>query len=532
MADATQHARQPTLLDFKDEYRDVFGCILSHLNAHDRLFLSKTARGFRDVFSFPSRIKKINDHTTTTTKTTIVEEEEEEGGDRINANPSSSRGEENDGEDVKNNDDENKTHAGWTFVPGAGVSKMVPVVPARGLIRSAAMAGWFLSQGCGDSGYHIMTSAVENGCVEALEELMHPRSAKLIVCNFNDDCRDWSLSRFAAEHGQMEVLRWLKTEGHDWCEYTWSAVSRAAARGGHVDILKWLHATGCPALKNASTAAGAAAGAAGAPLPYYKRKRLAADGGGCGGDIISEAARWGRLDALVFLRDIGVPWPSTGCRTAILCGDHDVVKWMVREGCPLGDIFPCSSIVSFIASVPDSIGILQWLKDEQGMGEPGGGLFRDDATGADKADALRAAAYHGNFPVMRWLRMEAGAEWSEETTAAAADGGSIECLSWLHANECPWDEETAVMAAAGGHLDLLQYTHREGLRAGPSGRVCAAAAGEGHMEALHWLVRNGYPVDEAAAETHSEWLVETGRDGTTGGGNIPVAAELAVTAAA
>lgn len=92
------------------------------------------------------------------------------------------------------------------------------------------------------------------------------------------------------------------------------------------------------------------------------------------------------------------------------------------------------------------------------------------------------------------------------------------------------------MAAAGGHLDLLQYTHREGLRAGASGRVCAAAAGGGHMEALHWLVRNGYPVDEAAAETHSEWLVETGRDGPDGihlaRGMVVVAAELGVAAAA
>jgi hypothetical protein len=96
----------------------------------------------------------------------------------------------------------------------------------------------------------------------------------------------------------------------------------------------------------------------------------------------------------------------------------------------LGDVFPCSSIVSFIASVPGSIDILRWLKDEQGMGEPGGGLFRADTREEDKADALRAAAYHGNFPVMRWLRMETGAAWSEETTAAAADGGNIDCLSW------------------------------------------------------------------------------------------------------
>jgi hypothetical protein len=52
-----------------------------------------------------------------------------------------------------------------------------------------------------------------------------------------------------------------------------------------------------------------------APVPYYKRQQLfrgGVHGGPAGGDIISEAARWGRLDALRFLRAIDVPWPSTG----------------------------------------------------------------------------------------------------------------------------------------------------------------------------------------------------------------------------
>jgi hypothetical protein len=31
-----------------------------------------------------------------------------------------------------------------------------------------------------------------------------------------------------------------------------------------------------------------------------------------------------------------VPTLRAGCRTAILSGDADVVKWMVKEGCPLG----------------------------------------------------------------------------------------------------------------------------------------------------------------------------------------------------
>ena len=233
-----------TLLVLKDEHRDAFGCVLSHLDEHDRLFLSKTARGFRDVESsfrpHPiNRRKSVNDNTRN--------DDEDDDGECTTATAttkaSSSHGDDDDEEDEKGKEKEDASGGDVISVGGALSSSspppsptkpavMVVTVRARTMIRSAPMARWFLSQGCGESGYHIMTSAVECGSVEALRELMHPRSAKQIVCNFNDDCRDWSLSRIAAEHGQMEVLRWLFHEGHRWCEYTWSAVSRAAARQG------------------------------------------------------------------------------------------------------------------------------------------------------------------------------------------------------------------------------------------------------------------------------------------------------------
>ena len=247
-----------TLLVLKDEHRDAFGCVLSHLDEHDRLFLSKTARGFREVESsfrpHPINRKSVNDNTRIERNDDDEDDDEYTTATATATMKASSPHGDDDDDDEEQGEQDKEDESGGGDVISVGVAPpssppplpakpaaVVVTVRARTLVRSAPMARWFLSQGCGESGYHMMTSAVECGSVDALRELMHPRSAKQIVCNFNDDCRDWSLSRIAAEHGQMEVLRWLFHEGHRWCEYTWSAVSRAAARQGLARVLSTTH---------------------------------------------------------------------------------------------------------------------------------------------------------------------------------------------------------------------------------------------------------------------------------------------------
>ena len=46
----------------------------------------------------------------------------------------------------------------------------------------------------------------------------------------------------AAERGDLEMLRWLRSEGCPWNEETCTA----AASEGHLDVLKYLHENGCP----------------------------------------------------------------------------------------------------------------------------------------------------------------------------------------------------------------------------------------------------------------------------------------------
>ena len=51
---------------------------------------------------------------------------------------------------------------------------------------------------------------------------------------------------------------------------------------------------------------------------------------------------------------------------------------------------------------------------------------------------------------------------ANKSCTAAARGGHLECLKYLHENGCPWDEETCGRAAAFGHLECLKYLYENG----------------------------------------------------------------------
>ncbi len=51
---------------------------------------------------------------------------------------------------------------------------------------------------------------------------------------------------------------------------------------------------------------------------------------------------------------------------------------------------------------------------------------------------------------------------SSQVSIAAAFGGHLPVLQWVHANGFPWDESTCVAAATSGHLAVLQWAHDNG----------------------------------------------------------------------
>jgi hypothetical protein len=87
--------------------------------------------------------------------------------------------------------------------------------------------------------------------------------------------------------------------------------------------------------------------------------------------------------------------------------------------------------------------------------------------------------------------------------AAAAEGGWLDVLQWLRADECNWDASTCQSAAMGGHLHVLQWARANGCEWDEE--TCRYAAAGGHVETLQWAQANGCPWDE---DVYEEYLME------------------------
>ena len=73
-------------------------------------------------------------------------------------------------------------------------------------------------------------------------------------------------------------------------------------------------------------------------------------------------------------------------------------------------------------------------------------------------------------------------EWDVRTCAAAARGGNLECLKYLHEHGCAWDKSACSAAAGRGHLECLKYLREHGCPGNK--RASEAAAGGDVMECL------------------------------------------------
>ena len=89
-------------------------------------------------------------------------------------------------------------------------------------------------------------------------------------------------------------------------------------------------------------------------------------------------------------------------------------------------------------------------------------------------------------------------EWDVRTCAAAARGGNLECLKYLHEHGYPWSEWVSLAAAEGGHLECLKYLHEHGCVWNK--KTCRAAARGGDLECLKYLHEHGCAWDKSACE--------------------------------
>ena len=94
--------------------------------------------------------------------------------------------------------------------------------------------------------------------------------------------------------------------------------------------------------------------------------------------------------------------------------------------------------------------------------------------------------------MLKWLRAK-GCPWGEETSCWAAQGGHLEVLQWIRAQDppCPWDSDICYSAALGGHLEVLRWARSQGCPWNEDA-PCAAAR-NGHLKVLVWLIKEECP---------------------------------------
>jgi hypothetical protein len=232
--------------------------------------------------------------------------------------------------------------------------------------------------------------------------------------------------------------------------------------------------------------------------------------------------QWARAD--------GCPWDANACAEAAKGGHLDLLQWLRRNGCPW------NTLAYGWAMVKSHAHIVEWFDDNER-------LVKID-------DLWEPAIRQGHIEIVDWL-LEHGHPWPRGSccfaaqsgrldllqrarpegvsqhqpwgccSRAAAKGGHIHVLEWLHAHHLAVLGEAMSAAAWAGRLDVIQWTTDHGQA--PRLQTLMYAAGGGHRHVIEWLRDRGQPwhggiTGYAAAHGHFgllRWLYEQGCDLST-----------------
>ncbi len=283
----------------------------------------------------------------------------------------------------------------------------------------------------------VIQSAARNGHLNLLHyyqvTLRYPLN-KLV------DRTYWSIDRYAAKGGHLEVLKWLHGQGFTLND----RLLEAASRRGHLHILTWLVSIG----------------------NKFKDEKPYVWHNSC----FREAAEGGHMETLNWLEKQGCPlfpnpeltklrrffFPSvfssseddTTCRVA-KNGHLDALKWLMQRN------FPFHSETMKYAAEGGHLATLQWLNIHRVA------LKLDPLN----EKIMQAAAGGGHLPVIQWLRNK-NCPWDGYATAFAARDCHLEVLAWLLDNGCPWSPSLwrcYRIPEEGKHLPVLEWLRKRGL---------------------------------------------------------------------
>lgn len=135
---------------------------------------------------------------------------------------------------------------------------------------------------------------------------------------YREEFTEYSIMEYAAKHGCLYVVKWLKDSGCKWDEYTLAA----AAECGNLETMEWLHQNGCPSYPDTFTAA-AGYGS------LKNMKWLLENKFEWEPETFTAAVANGNLENMKWLKKHGCPWEKETCMAAMRKGDITNIKWLL-----------------------------------------------------------------------------------------------------------------------------------------------------------------------------------------------------------
>jgi len=251
----------------------------------------------------------------------------------------------------------------------------------------------------------------------------------------------------AAETGQLEVLRWLRSKGFPMLGLSssssrWRCVGEVAAECGHLEVLKWLTECGDHGINEIKTTRMAAGGGHLHILKFLHQKNLLS----LTAESFVAAVGSGDILTLQFLRDNHCPMIPEACQMAALKNNLPVLQWL-RNGdqpCPWNWDTCASAIYA------DSLDVLKWILEE--------GHF------TNKIFNLLQIIQRGSLRTFQWFIDSGNAADEPHLCKMLAQGGHLEKLKWLlNERNCKWNPEICYRASAYGHMEIVEWARQNGL---------------------------------------------------------------------
>lgn len=236
-------------------------------------------------------------------------------------------------------------------------------------------------------------------------------------------------------------------------------------------------------------------------------------------DVMEQAIKFGHVDIVIMLHELGYLFSEGSCESAVLSGNHACLKYVVEKGC---------SITELAFSAAASTGQLEALKYMHSIAnDPKICPFvcqRAAANGHVEClqflyehgyrcsyETAATATTHNQLQVLQYLnRLPPKHFWFQSSPRIAATNGFVEILEFLNENGYPWSEHTMAICVQHGRLDAMKYLYQKGCPWDYNTCMCAMYGD--HLECLKFAVENGCWYLEDIGENCEETISQEMRD--------------------